>query len=480
MQSDIKLNSPDIIRVLLVEDDDVYAMLIGRMLKKAKNGNFLLTRVNSQKTAIEQLLNGEIDLILLDLHLPDISGLDTLDSFLNRDIDIPIVVLTSLNDEIISIKALQKGAQDYIIKADTSDDLLTRSIRYSIERYHLSGELKRNAKALEASEERFRLITEQNADAIIVVNDERTVCFVNPAAEKLFNKSAKEFVGDQFDFSAEPGIETEIEIPSNGEQPIIVELRAKNIKWQEDDASLLSLRDITERKQIEKVKDEVIAIVSHELRGPLTSIINSLSLIADGETGDIPEPTKKMIQIAYRNSERLLRLANNMLDIRKIESGKMEFHYQVLELMPLIEQGIDANLSYAEQFKVQIKLEDGVPNAKVNVDSDRFIQILTNLLTNAAQFSPSGGDILVSGSRYGNFLRVAVKDNGPGIPEEFKNKMFGKFAQFESQGAKRKDGSGLGLNIAKMLVEYMGGSIGFETKINEGTTFYFDLPEYQE
>jgi len=480
MQSEIKLNSSDIIRVFLVEDDDAYAMLIGRMLKRAKNGNFLLTRANSHKTAIEQLSKGEIDLILLDLHLPDISGLDTLDSFLDKELGIPIVVLTSLNDEIIGIKALQKGAQDYIIKADINDDILARSIRYSIERYNLTAELKRKATALEASEERFRLITEQNADAIVVVNDEGIVCFANPTAERLFNQKASEFVGNQFDFSTEPGIETEIEIPSNDDQPVIVELRATSIKWQEDNATLLSMRDVTERKQIEKVKDEVIATVSHELRSPLTSIINSLSLIADGETGDIPEPTKKMIQIAYRNSERLLRLANNMLDIRKIESGKMEFHYQVLELAPLIEQTIDANLSYVEQFKVQIKLENGVPNAKVNIDSDRFIQILTNLLTNAAKFSPSGEDIIVSVSRCGNFIRIAVKDYGPGVPEEFQNKIFNKFAQFESPGAKRKDGSGLGLNIAKMLVEHMGGSIGFETKINEGTTFYFDLPEYQE
>ncbi|HGE70112.1 TPA: response regulator [Candidatus Poribacteria bacterium] len=478
MQSKIDLS--DTIRILLVEDDDAYAMLIGRMLKRAKIGKFSVERVDSQQSAFERLPKGDIDLVLLDLHLPDTNGLATLDSFINKEYDVPIVILTSLNDEITGIKALQKGAQDYIIKSDINEELLIRSIRYSIERYNLISELKRNTKALEASEERFRIITEQNADAIVVVDDERIVRFVNPTAEKVFNRSADEFIGKQFDFSSEYGVETDIEVSSDGENSTILECRANRIKWQDRDAILMTLRDVTERKQVEKMKDEVISIVSHEIRGPLTSIINSLSLIIDGETGDIPEPTKKMIEIAYRNSERLLRLTNDMLDIRKIESGKMEFNYQVLEVMPLIEQAIEANRSYADQFKVRIRLENTIPDAKIKTDSDRFIQILTNLLTNAAKFSPPEDEIIVSVSRNKGFLRISVKDHGPGIPEEFQNRIFSKFAQFTAQGARRKGGSGLGLSISKMLVENLGGSIGFETKPNEGTTFYFDLPEYQE
>ncbi|MGB9596669.1 MAG: ATP-binding protein [Candidatus Poribacteria bacterium] len=480
MKSDLRTDLPEEIRILLVEDDDAYAMLISRMLKRAKFGEFLLKRANNQKSAFEQISNGDIDLILLDLHLPDISGLATLDSFINKEFDIPIIVLTSLEDDLMGIKALQKGAQDYIVKSDIDAGLLIRSIQYAIERYNLISELRKNAKALEASEERFRLITEQNADAIVVVDDERIVRFVNPVAEKLFNRNADEFIGRQFDFSAESGFEDDIEVPSNDGSSTILEFRANKIKWQEKDAVLITFRDVTERKQIEKMKDEVISIVSHEIRGPLTSIMNSLSLIIEGETGDISEPAKKMIDIAYRNSERLLRLTNDMLDIRKIESGKMEFNYQVWELTPLIEQAIDANRSYAERFRVRIRLESLEDNVKIETDADRFIQILTNLLTNAAKFSPPDDEIVVSVSRNGDFLRISVKDNGPGIPEEFQSRIFSKFAQFTAHGEKRKSGSGLGLSIAKMLVESMGGSIGFETKSGKGTTFYFDLPEYKK
>ncbi len=479
MRSEVA-NSTKTIKLLLVEDDNAYAMLIDKMLKREKFEKFILKRAESQKSAFEQISNEDIDLILLDLHLPDTNGLSTLDSFINKEFDIPIVVLTSLNDELAGVKALQKGAQDYIIKSDINSELLIRSIRYSIERYNLIAELKRNTKALAASEERFRLITEQNADAIVVVDDERIVRFVNPTAEKLFNRSADEFVGKQFDFSVESNFEDDIQVPRNNGNPVILEFRSNRIKWQEKDAILMSFRDVTDRKQVERMKDEVISIVSHEIRGPLTSIMNSLSLIVDGEIGDIPEPAKKMIDIAYRNSERLLRLTNDMLDIRKIESGKMEFNKRVLEVIPLVKQAIDANRSYAEQFDVSIRLESSITDAKIETDSDRFIQILTNLLTNAAKFSPPNDEIIVSVSRNGDLLRVSVIDHGPGIPEEFQNRIFTKFAQSIAQGERRKKGSGLGLSITKMLVESMGGSIGFETEVGKGTTFYFEFPEYKE
>ncbi|MDQ1327225.1 MAG: hypothetical protein QG641_505 [Candidatus Poribacteria bacterium] len=370
----IQSHLPDSIKVLLVEDDDVYVSLLGKMLGRAKNSRFITHRVDSLQKAVGYISNNKVDLILLDLHLPDGSGLDTLDFLHNLLSDTPIVVLTSLDDESAGIRALQKGAQDYIIKANVNDYLLTRSISYAIERHAL----------------------------------------------------------------------------------------------------------LMERKQIEKVKEEVISIVSHELRSPLTAIINSLSLIADGETGEVSEQTKKMINIAYRSSERLLRLANDTLDIGKIESGKMEFNFQIFELTPLLEQSIEANRSYVEQFNVQIKLDNIVPDVKVRVDCDRLMQVLTNLITNAAKFSPSGSEIKVSLSRYNNFIRISVEDKGAGIPEEFRHRIFDKFTQAQMSGIHRTDGAGLGLSIAKMLVEQMGGSIGFETEINVGTTFYFDLPEYND
>jgi len=230
--------------------------------------------------------------------------------------------------------------------------------------------------------------------------------------------------------------------------------------------------------ELHRVKNELISIVSHELRNPLTSILNSLSLLANGDAGELPEQAKKMINIVYRNSERLLRITNDILDIRKIESGKMEFRYKPIELMPLVEQAIEANRAYAESQKVKLTLKNIVPGLKVNVDSDRLIQVLTNLLSNAAKFSKPDDKVIISFTRQNDTVRVSVTDHGSGIPEEFHRHIFKEFAQANSSDMQQKSGTGLGLSIAKSIIEEMGGQIGFETEINVGTTFYFDLPEY--
>ncbi|MBD2084137.1 PAS domain S-box protein [Coleofasciculus sp. FACHB-542] len=249
------------------------------------------------------------------------------------------------------------------------------------------------------------------------------------------------------------------------------------------DEVLAIVRDITERKEMERLKNEFVSIVSHELRTPLTSVRGSLSLIAGGVTGEIPNEAKALVNIAYKNTERLILLINDILDIEKIESGKMDFHLQPLELMPLVEQALEANRGYGEQFGVQLVLESELSGVQVNVDRDRLMQVLTNLLSNAAKFSPPNGTVTLSVSRptqSPNTIRVAVTDCGCGIPEDFRPRIFQKFAQADSSDTRQKGGTGLGLSICKAIVEKLGGHISFETQTNVGTTFYFDLPEWQE
>lgn len=236
-------------------------------------------------------------------------------------------------------------------------------------------------------------------------------------------------------------------------------------------------QDITRRKEIDRLKNEFISTVSHELRTPLTSIRGSLGLIAGGVAGEVPEQARGMIEIAYKNSERLVILINDILDIEKIESGKMQFKMQLLELMPIVEQAIEANHAFGEQYRVRFEVEQAVPDARVSADGDRLNQVLTNLLSNAAKFSPAGSSVQVSVRRVGSKLRVAVRDHGQGIPPDFCHRIFQKFAQADSSNARQKGGTGLGLSIAKAIVERLGGTIGFETIPGVGSTFYFDLPE---
>lgn len=471
---------PKVINVLLIEDDDVFVFFLKKMLSRHGGGLFQLERVDNLQAGIEWLSKYNADVILLDLHLPDSSGLDTLNSLYKQNSEIPILVLTSLDDEIMGIKALNLGAQDYLVKGNTTGDLLVRSIRYAIERQAMLIKLKRNAEALESSEKRFRRITEQNIYPIIVVDQKKVIRFINKAGEALFGCNPGEYIGQIFDYDMNVEAETEIQIVRKNGQLAIVSMNVVNIEWEGDNVYLVLLRDITKLKEVDQMKDNIISIVSHEIRSPITSILNALLLIYEGETEKLSENSRKWLDIAYRNSQRLLSLVNNMLDISKIESGKIEFNFQEQDLIALVKQAIDDNLPYANQFNVKLKLECELEKAIVFVDGDRLIQVLTNLISNAVKFSPSGDEVLISISKYDNVFWVKVIDHGPGIPIDFRGQIFQKFSQAIQRNTQRKSGSGLGLYISKMLLENMGGKIGFDTEIGRGTVFYFNLPQYPE
>lgn len=238
-----------------------------------------------------------------------------------------------------------------------------------------------------------------------------------------------------------------------------------------------TLEDVTERKKVERMKDELISVVAHELRVPLSSIRGSLEYMSRKMAAELPEKAKQLTDMAYRGTERLVRLINDLLDIDKIESGKMVFESRPTQVIPLVEQALEANLAYAEQLGVKLSLSPSVTGALVYTDPDRFIQVMTNLLSNAAKFSPPQSAVTVSVIRKDGSIRTSVTDQGPGIPENFRNQVFQKFAQ--AGGKEAKGGSGLGLSITKAIVEKLGGTVGFETQTNAGTTFYFDLPEHR-
>ena len=233
---------------------------------------------------------------------------------------------------------------------------------------------------------------------------------------------------------------------------------------------------LDERRRMEALKDEFISIVNHELRTPLTSIHGALGIINTRLGANLPEEARRLIDIAYRNSRRLARLVDNVLDLQKIESGTVTFEIQTQPLRPLLEQALEANQPYATQLGVTLVLEETPPAVRVAVDGDRLIQVLTNLLSNAAKFSPPGERVAVSAASSAGYWRVAVTDHGPGIPESFRGRVFQRFAQADSSTTRPRGGTGLGLSICKLIVERMGGRIGFETSSGRGTTFYFDLP----
>ena len=236
--------------------------------------------------------------------------------------------------------------------------------------------------------------------------------------------------------------------------------------------------DISELKRLDRMKSEFVSTVSHELRTPLTSIRGSLGLLAGGVAGALPDKARSLVDIARNNCERLIRLINDILDIEKIESGQLVFNSKALDLMTLIEQAVKANESYAEQYRTRLGVTAALPGASVVGDHDRIIQVLTNLISNACKFSPPGSTVDIALTRADGYLRIAVIDHGPGIPEEFKARIFQRFSQADSTDTKQKGGTGLGLSISKAIVERLGGTIGFESEPDKGTSFFFTLPEW--
>ncbi|PRC91875.1 sensor histidine kinase [Solimicrobium silvestre] len=235
------------------------------------------------------------------------------------------------------------------------------------------------------------------------------------------------------------------------------------------------LTDISEQKLAEKMKNEFISTISHGLRTPLTSIHGSLQLLVAGVMGDLPYKAHDMVKLASKNSQLLINLVDEILDMEKLMSGMMIFHKDEIELVKIIEQSIMLNAGYATSFGVRYMLAPHEGPCRVISDTNRLMQILANLLSNAAKFSRQGGIVTVRIVPADGFARVEIEDHGEGIPLAFRSKIFGEFTQADRSNT-RSDGAGLGLNIAKKMVGKMGGEIGYMTEVNQGTTFWFTVP----
>lgn len=237
--------------------------------------------------------------------------------------------------------------------------------------------------------------------------------------------------------------------------------------------------DITELKHVARMKSEFVSSVSHELRTPLTSIRGSLGLLVSGVTGELPEAAKELVDMAYKNCERLSLLINDILDIEKIESGKMRLDVQHHQLRPLIEQAVEANQGYAHHLSVHLLAQVDTENAIV-VDADRFMQVMANLISNAVKFSKPGDSVEIAAVDVPERVRIEVRDRGPGVPMEFRERIFQRFSQADSSDTRMRGGSGLGLAITKTLLEKMHGEIGFIDRAGGGTVFFIELPTHNK
>lgn len=278
------------------------------------------------------------------------------------------------------------------------------------------------------------------------------------------------------------GADFECQLARPDDTLLWVHIRTFPIGNQEGEEFLIAgiMEDITARrkesKRIEQLKDDFVSTVSHELRTPLTSISGSLGLLVGNGAWKLPLPAERLLEIAHANSQRLVRLVNDILDIEKIESGNVVFDLKRVKVQALVEQAIEAIRGFAEGYDVHIRLDAGSADADVNTDPDRLVQVVTNLLSNAVKFSPPGGEVRVAIETGTETIKISVRDDGPGIPDDFKPHVFEKFVQSDVSDARQKNGTGLGLSIVKEIMRRLGGKVGFDDAPDGGTIFHVELP----
>ena len=234
--------------------------------------------------------------------------------------------------------------------------------------------------------------------------------------------------------------------------------------------------DITERKRIERMKDEFVSTVSHELRTPLTSISGAVGLLLGGAAGTLPDKADALLRLAQRNGERLTLLINDLLDMERLSQGGLPIESETHALMPIVSTAINESQAYAGQYGVRVSLVERCDDATVEVDSLRLMQVVANLLSNACKFAPAGTSVDVRVRAIDGTARIAVHDQGPGVPESARDAVFDKFFQADASDTRASGGTGLGLAISKELVEHMGGTIGYQPAEGGGAIFFVDLP----
>jgi len=482
------------INLLLVEDDVVDCRLIMEALDRSSRiVQFDIETAGTLSEATEHLSSGNYDIILLDLNLLDSSGIDTVQKLQSVNSNIPIVVLTGLVDEEMGLRAIKEGVEDYLVKGKFSDDMLIRAIRYAIER-------KQPERKLRNAAQEWRTTFDSITDFISILDKDFKILRVNRAIADAFGVQPQELVGrtcyevyrcpnrDSGDCPHAQTLKTKKASSAEVYQEqlgIYLEVTTSPIINEDGqiNGSVHIAKDITERKRVEqerkehdRLKSEFVATVSHEMRTPLAIFKNIISNALVGVMGRVNPKLRENLEMANRTIDRLARIIGEFLDVSKIEAEKVSLYLTQFDIRSAISDvvGTLASLSDGKNIEVETYMSDC--EIFVDADRDRIEQALINLISNAIKFAPEGGHVNVRAKGLDTMVAVEVEDDGPGIESGDIEKIFDRFIQVEKQVGPGEHGTGLGLPIAKELVEMHGGRIEVESELGRGTTFTVFLP----
>jgi signal transduction histidine kinase/FixJ family two-component response regulator len=491
------------IRILYIEDEPRLARLVQRQL--ALEG----CRVDVAETArdgLERCDPEQHDLVMVDYNLPDATGLTVLEELVRRAPGLPVVVVTGAGSEQLAVQAMKLGAADYIVKESSEQffALLPPVIGKAVQQRRLLREKQRAEEDLRASEERMRSILRSMDDLVLVIDRDGRFLDIRAPEESPVSPS---WIGRRF---------AEV-LPAQGVRCLdeaIAAVERGGARGQFDcalgdawyDAKVSPLkdaaggfsgvtvvaRDITVRRRDEeslrrakqeaeaasRAKSELLAGMSHELRTPLTAIIGYAEILLYEYFGPVNERQRQQLDIVLRCSHHLLELINDILDIAKIEAGRVELEYGTVDLGALAQHSLVLMRETAARRRIRLDARvDGDAPVTLAADERRVKQVLFNLLSNAIKFTPEGGSVELSVRRAGAEAEVTVTDTGIGIPEGERERIFESFYQIKRPGAEKVAGSGLGLALVRQIVELHGGAIRAESDGEGlGSRFIFTLP----
>jgi two-component system, sensor histidine kinase and response regulator len=537
------------IHVLLIEDNPGDARLLRELLQETGSPPFELVHADRFSEALRRLSEQRFDVVLLDLSLPDAQGLDTISRLGRQAEGTPIVILTGLNDEEIAIRALQQGAQDYLVKGQADGQLLARALRYSIERHKAEESLKarnrelmvlrRISEAILASLDlnsvlehileqaifsgsfdlgNIRLL-ESNGDTLQVVvvrgyRDPENVASHRAISrnsgiaqsshfkEQVFQQPCVEEAVQSCDglrtFKKE-GVQSFVQVPvrADGEVLGIIQLATRTPrKFKNEEVSLWETignhvgvavqraqlyeetkRQARELENASKLQADFSAMIAHDLRSPLMNITGVTEVMLDGMFGPVTEEQKKWLLRVQANSQNLIDLVSDFLDLSKLESGYVNVTKQVVSVTDLVRKSVESFQVVASTKKVTVAEAIDASLPSILADPQRLEQVLSNLISNAIKFTGDGGQVKVgAGFAETSGIRVWVQDSGEGIPSDEIGELFQKYRQGGNAHSSNHKGTGLGLVICKMIVEAHGGTIWVESEQGHGSIFSFSLP----
>jgi len=489
------------LRVLIVEDSEDDAILL---LRELKRGGYdpIFERVDTPAAMIEVLEKQTWDLLISDYSMPHFSAPEALKLLHKSGLDLPFIILSGKIGEDTAVAAMKAGAHDYIMKDNMAR--LIPAIERELQEAKMRREHKLAEEALQESEAKNRALLNAIPDMIFRISRNCTVMDFKKAKDfdplispsKFINKKLNELfpvkVAKQAEYFLERTLQTgdtqifEYQLESNGR---LNDHEARLVVCGENEV-LAIVRNITERKQAEelrleneelayasKAKNEFLATVSHELRTPLTSIIGFSILLKEKKTGDLSEKQELFVGNILKSSEHLLNLISNILDMTKVEAGKIELAIEKVSVPATLDETIGLVEQIAAKHNVVLKREIDPQLDFIEADRQRFKQILLNLLDNAIKFSKNdGGTVTLIAKKDGDTAQFSVSDTGIGIKEKDIGKLFNMFRQVDTGVSRKYPGTGLGLVISKQLVELHGGMITVESNYGEGSTFTFFLP----